>query len=134
MPLDALRDLLGPGLVFLVLAAWLVRKAWKASRTERELEVEREQAAEPEPVRPKLVAPAHPSLAGADLGHARAEHVAAVAALLAEEPVHAEVLWVRSLGGHAAWLVRLPAGEHALHVVRLEAGRVAQRWTFSSAE
>lgn len=39
--LDFLRDLIGPGLVFLALCFWLVRKALKAARTESELEGER---------------------------------------------------------------------------------------------
>ena len=138
IPLDILRDLWGPGLVFLLLAFWLVRKAWRAARTERELEQDRELdlRAPPEALRPKLVAVApHPSLASADLAQARAEHVAAVAALLVAEPARAaEVLWLRSLGTHAAWLEKLPAGEQILQVARLEAGQIAQRWSFSSVE
>src|ERR1700737_661073 len=39
--MDALGILWGPGIVFLGLAVWLVRKAWKASRIERDLEEER---------------------------------------------------------------------------------------------
>jgi hypothetical protein len=39
--MDALAILWGPGLVFIGLAVWLVRKAWKASRIERDLEEER---------------------------------------------------------------------------------------------
>ena len=39
--MDVLRDLWGPGLVFLVLCVWLVRKVVKAARTESELEGDR---------------------------------------------------------------------------------------------
>jgi hypothetical protein len=39
--LDVLRDLLGPGLIFLLLCFWLLRKVVKAARTESELEGER---------------------------------------------------------------------------------------------
>jgi hypothetical protein len=137
IPLDVLRDLWGPGLVFLLLAFWLVRKAWRAARTERELEEDRASPqSEPAALRPRLVAVApHPSLASADVTQARAEHVSAVAALLQQEPARpAEVLWLRSLGAHAAWLEKLPAGEQVLQVARLEAGRVAQRWSFSSVD
>ena len=133
-PLDVLRDLWGPGLVFLLLSFWLVRKAWRAARTERQLEEERDHPLpEPAPLKPRLVAVAlHPSLANADLTHARAEHVTAVASLLVSEPTReAEVLWLRSLGSHAAWLEKLPSGEHRLQVVELDGSRVMQRWTFS---
>ncbi len=140
VPLDAFTDLLGPGLVFLLLAFWLVRKAFRAARTERQLEGEQGETLRSyqpaPPARPHLVpVQAAPALAGADLSHARAEHVAAVAALLAEGPAHAlEVLWVRSLGAHVAWLEQLPAGEQALHVVRFEGGQLAERWTFPSGK
>ena len=39
--MDILRDLWGPGLIFLVLCIWLVRKAIKAARNESDLEGER---------------------------------------------------------------------------------------------
>lgn len=39
--MDIVRDLAGPGLIFLVLCIWLVRKAIKAARTESDLESER---------------------------------------------------------------------------------------------
>ncbi len=124
---ELVRDLAGPGIVFLLLAVWLVRKAWKAARTERELEHERDHPlpAAPSPAAPRLQLLNKPAaLAGADTAHARAEHVAHVAALL--EPT-AQVAWVRSLGANVAWLERLPGGEHALHVARPETG---ERWRF----
>ena len=164
--LDVLRDLWGPGLVFLFLVFWLVRKAWKAARTEGELEHEREyyaaqalrdreRAASESPAssdaissaggaiasggasssgsRPRAVPDvSEDPLAGADLSHARADHVAAVTALLLAEtprpPV--EILWVRSLGPHAAWLEKGLAGSQRLRVAKVEAGTIVERWTF----
>ena len=116
-PLEALRDLLGPGLVFLALSLWLVRKAWKATRTERELKVEREQPGPADPLH--LVSPA------ADAPDAHAEHVALVHGLAS-----GDVLWIRSLGAHVAWLERGAAGERVLRVLRLDQGAVAERWEF----
>jgi hypothetical protein len=43
--LEALRDLWGPGLVFLVLCGWLVRRAIRAARNESILEEQRMRAA-----------------------------------------------------------------------------------------
>ena len=122
MPLDALRDLAGPGVVFLLLAFWLVRKAWRASRTERQLEWERALPAEPPAPRPHLRA--LPPVA--EVNHARADHLA----LLATELAATEVLWVRSLGAHVAWLEKLPAGEHALRVALIKDGQLSERWKF----
>jgi len=119
--IEALRDLFGPGLVLLVFLGWLVRKAIRAARTEREMEAERA-AATAEPPAPPHLAPIPDALRGADVLQARAEHVALVAG-----EAGAAVLWVRTLGGHVAWLERLPAGAHALRVLRVEDGR---RWTF----
>jgi hypothetical protein len=124
---ELLRDLAGPGVVFLLLATWLVRKAWKAARTERELEHEREleEAAPPSPAQPLLkVLDERDGMRGADTTHARAEHVAHVAAQV-QSP--AQVVWVRSLGANVAWLERLPGGEHALRVARPETG---ETWRF----
>ena len=42
---DALRDLWGPGLVFVVLCGWLVRRALRAARNESILEEQRMRAA-----------------------------------------------------------------------------------------
>ena len=142
LPLDALRDLLGPGLIFLLLVGWLSRKAWKAARTERDLERERDEAggmrqidlpaAPPLGPRPVPAVDALHPLSGADLSQARAEHVAMVAALLQQGPPRppVEIVWVRSFGPHAAWLERGLAGAQALQVVRIEAGAVVERWTF----
>lgn len=136
-PLEALRDLWGPGLVFLALTTWLVRKAWKAARTEGELERERDLARDPmagevSPLPPMAVAARPSGLAGADVSQARADHLAAVEAVLRDSPPDrpVEIAWVRSFGAHAAWLEKGLAGAHALHVIRVEDGKAAQRWTF----
>ena len=50
LPLDALGDLFGPGLIFLLLVGWLARKAWKAARTEGQLERERDAAGGMRPI------------------------------------------------------------------------------------
>src|SRR5205814_9449657 len=79
VPLGALRDLLGPGLILLLLVAWVARKAWKAARTEREMEAEREQQPQPDELpRPYAVRDA---VLDCDTSEARSEHVAAVRAL-----------------------------------------------------
>jgi hypothetical protein len=134
--LETLRDLWGPGLVFLAIAIWLVRKAWKAARTEGQLEHDRAHGRDPI-AGDVLPSPSEPprrreGLAGADIAHARADHVAAVEAALRESPPEGpvEVAWVRSFGPHAAWLERGLAGAHALHVIRVEGGRAVERWTF----
>jgi hypothetical protein len=135
--LEALRDLWGPGLVFLAIAAWLVRKVWKAARTEGELERDRAHGHDPIagdvlPPLPHASPRRREGLAGADVSQARADHVAAVEAALRESPPDGpvEIAWVRSFGAHAAWLERGLAGAHALHVIRVEDGRAVQRWTF----
>lgn len=127
-----LLDLGLPGLVFLGLSAWLVRKAVKAARTERDLEGDRLQGALAEELqaararaaavqRPQLAkvaeeapAPSKEPLAGADLRGANPEHLALIEALVtgreAQLHLHApgrlEVLWVRSSVTHVAWCER----------------------------
>ncbi|HWE24147.1 MAG TPA: hypothetical protein VG496_09425, partial [Myxococcales bacterium] len=55
--LEALRDLWGPGLVFLVLCAWLVRRAVRAARNESILEEQRMRSAFGEFIDPESEAP-----------------------------------------------------------------------------
>jgi hypothetical protein len=50
--IDALRDLWGPGLVFVALCAWLVRRALRAARNESILEEQRLREAFGEPTLP----------------------------------------------------------------------------------
>jgi hypothetical protein len=55
--IDALRDLWGPGLVFVALCAWLVRRALRAARNESILEEQRLREALGEPFTPASGAP-----------------------------------------------------------------------------
>jgi hypothetical protein len=54
---DALRDLWGPGLVFLALCGWLVRRALRAARNESILEEQRLRDAFGDPSAPPLNSP-----------------------------------------------------------------------------
>jgi hypothetical protein len=141
--LDLVLDLGLPGLVFLGLSVWLIRKVARAARTERDLESERLEGALAEELRegkaraagtasPRLEvvqAPAE-TLRGADLRGADLEHVTLVAELIrAEGEGRVEVLWVRSNRAHAVWSERRRAGE-VIRVVRIEGGAVVERWSF----
>src|SRR3984893_1160548 len=136
--MDALGILWGPGLVFVGLAVWLVRKAWKASRIERDLEEERlvralgfdraapeaKAQAQGAQAAPKLESrPAkamgrrtgcRDSVATADVTSCAPEHLEAIGALLdararSGTAARPEVLWARSAGTHAVWCERRPA-------------------------
>ena len=140
LPLDALGDLFGPGLIFLLLVGWLARKAWKAARTEGQLERERDAAGGIRPIDlPALPWPTRPvahvardPFGEADVKQARPEHLAVVTKLLEAEPQGpaTEVVWVRSFGAHAAWLEVARTGESTLLVVKIESGAVVERWKF----
>lgn len=132
--LDQLLDLGLPGLVFLGLCVWLIRKAVKAARTERDLEEERLEGTLADELRAgraragasqrsNLMAVATPPdppadpLAGADLRGALPAHLLLVAELLraesagtADVPRRVEVLWVRSNESHAVWCERRHSG------------------------
>jgi hypothetical protein len=156
MLVDALRDLWGPGIVFLVLCVWLIRRVVRAARTEAQLERERLRSwmEQQEPAR---VAAAHelgPHLApvanetppravldGTDVRGAAPGHVGAVAAALAEraaadEPAVPEVPWIRSAGAHVAWCERRrpvpPASvmREVIWVAEVRDGKLVQRWQF----
>jgi hypothetical protein len=131
--MDRLFDLLGPGLIVIGLAVWLVRRAARAARNEATLEEQRLQAALGGPLQALGAAPGETAaalraapeagepegpplqparaadpLAGADLLAAAPEHVQAIAAAVAERTAVAgaarvEVLWIRSAGPHVAW-------------------------------
>lgn len=149
--MDMLVDLGLPGLVFLGLSFWLVRKVARAARTERDLEGERLEGALAEELRegkaraagtvraaqPKLevVTEAPPeALRGADLRGADLEHVTLVAEVIrAEGEARVEVLWVRSNRAHAVWCERRRNGaavRDVIRVVRIEGGAVVERWSF----
>jgi hypothetical protein len=136
--MDALGILWGPGLVFVGLAVWVVRKAWKASRIERDLEEERlaralgfdSAALEAKTLAEAVGARAAPklesvpakaegsrarfrgSLAAADVSSCAPEHLEAIGALLdgraRSTAARPEVLWARSAGAHAVWCERRP--------------------------
>jgi hypothetical protein len=148
--LEALRDLWGPGLVFLVLCVWLVRRALRAARNESILEEQRlratfgelvEEASSGPPVEaPEKPVPAEekrvpPRLAGADVRTALPEHLDAVGRIIAEREGAAtarrsEVLWVRSTGTHVAWCERRPGQHELICVAQIDGGKVVARWQF----
>ena len=146
--MDLVLDLGLPGLVFLGLSVWLIRKVARAARTERDLESERLEGALAEelregkaraagmaPPRLEVVKTAPPeALRGADLRGADLEHVTLVAELIrAEGEDRVEVLWVRSNRAHAVWSERRRAGaavREVIRVVRIEGGVVVERWSF----
>jgi hypothetical protein len=149
--LDLLLELGLPGLVFLGLSIWLIRKLMKAARTERDLEEERLQGAFAEELRaakaraaasrqhPSLVAlPPEPApapddpLAGADAHAANPAHLVLVAAIARQQSAH--VLWVRSNAEHVAWCERRHAAAGGLRQVicvgRIEGGSITDQWFF----
>jgi hypothetical protein len=145
--LEALRDLWGPGLVFLALCAWLVRRALRAARNESILEEQRLRAALgdqdsaiaqgaaagaaiPRPEMPQVPQ----RLAGADVRGVPHEHLEAVARIIAEREGAAgtrrsEVVWVRSTGTHVAWAERR-GGHEVIGVAQVDSGKVVARWQF----
>jgi hypothetical protein len=141
MTLDLLLDLGLPGLVFLGVCVWLIRKAARAARTEADLEGERLQGALAEELRaartraeqsqrPGLAAVPTPdadALAGADVRGADPAHLAVVAR---ERERGVEVVWVRSSETHAVWCERNGGGREVIRVARVEGGAVAERWSF----
>jgi len=147
MTLDLLLDLGLPGLVFLGICVWLIRKAARAARTEADLEGERLQGALAEELRaararaeqsqrPGLAAVptagADP-LAGADVRGADPAHLAVVARereRSAAAGMGVTVLWVRSNESHAVWCERSGEGREAIRVARVEGGAVAEQWSF----
>jgi hypothetical protein len=146
MTLDLILDLGLPGLVFLGLCVWLIRKVARAARTEADLESERLQAALADELRaareraersqPGLAAvPAAEvdPLAGADVRGADPAHLAVVARE-GEKSRRAgagvKVVWVRSNERYAVWCERSGGGREVIWVARVEGGAVAERWSF----
>ena len=135
-----------PGLVFVGLCVWLLRKLVKAARTESNLEAERLQATfsgtlsgDARQVSPDFVPP-------------HADHRAIVEQLVDEReqqirlqhvgPVdvrkRVELLWVHSTPSHAVWCERRHAATAAasamtrdvICVAQIEKGKVVERWFF----
>jgi hypothetical protein len=147
---EALRDLWGPGLVFLVLCVWLVRRAIRAARNESILEEQRMRAAFGDVIAPQSsAAPSDPSprpasteavqvpqrLAGADVRGALQEHLETVARAIEQRegaagPRRSEVLWVRSSGTHVAWGERRAGERELICVAQIDAGKIVARWQF----
>jgi hypothetical protein len=108
--LDLLLDLGLPGIVFVALAVWLIRKAVKAARTEDDLEHQRFQGnLADELARGRAVA----------AGQAPADPVAA-------NPRHEPrtVLWRHSTATHTIWCERDAGGHEVVRVARLATGEV----------
>ncbi len=147
---DALRDLWGPGLVFLALCAWIVRRALRAARNESILEEQRLRdalgqvpgvteahplAPDPEPAPPRPILRVPPQLSGADVHGALQEHLDVVARLQAEREATAgahrvQVVWVRSTATHVAWSERRSAEREVICVARVEEGTILARWQY----
>src|SRR5712692_9541608 len=157
---DALRDLWGPGLVFLALCGWLVRRALRAARNESILEEpslrdafgkdgmghDTAPTATPTPTPtptptstptstspPPLRVP--PQLFRADVRGASQEHLDVVARLQEERQAAAggkriDVLWVRSNPTHVAWAEMRPGNREVICVAQIDAGSVVARWQF----
>jgi hypothetical protein len=146
-----------PGLVFLGLCIWLVRKAWRAARTEGDLEEEqlsgkladelraaKARAARASSGRPQLVAASPPeeprdALDGADVRGANPDHVQLVLETVSmPSDRRVEVAWVRSGATHMVWCERhLDPAETAramarevICVARIQDGAIAERWRF----
>jgi hypothetical protein len=154
---DALRDLWGPGLVFIALCGWLVRRALRAARNESILEEQRlRDALGPQlnPPSPSNSASASPSpststptstsppplrvppqLFRADVRGALQEHLDLVARLQEERQSAAganriEVVWVRSNPTHVAWAEARPGNREVICVAQVDGGTVVARWQF----
>ena len=151
MSLDLLIDLGLPGIVFVALCFWLVRKVVRAARTERDLESERFEGAFAEELkaararadaathRPELVpVPSTPdhvrtALDGADIRGAQRDHVRLVEQLLrGTVGGPPDVLWIRSNAAHVVWWERHlgPAIRDVIRVARIENGTIVERWSF----
>jgi hypothetical protein len=149
MSLDLLLDLGLPGIVFLALCIWLVRKVARAARTERDLEGETLQgklAEELRAARARAEASQRPALEAvepaalpdpmprADVRGANPDHVRIVEEIARNRPVtgtEVEVVWIRSNESHAVWCERRAgAGGDVICVARIESGVVVDRWSF----
>jgi hypothetical protein len=144
---DALRDLWGPGLVFVALCIWLVRRALRAARNEAILEEQRIRdfsesavtsiAPPTATATPTSNSPVRvpPQLFRADVRGASQEHLEVLAHLVAEREATAgakreEVLWVRSNPTHVAWAEMRAGNREVICVAQIDSGKVVARWQF----
>ncbi|MFL5309282.1 MAG: hypothetical protein ACJ79H_02400 [Myxococcales bacterium] len=154
---DALRDLWGPGLVFLALCGWLVRRAVRAARNESILEEQRlrEALGPPTSTAPSpsssplpstlpststlastspLPLRVPPQLFRADVRGASQAHLEIVARLQEERQAppgnRIEILWVRSNATHVAWAESRPGNREVICIAQIDGGSVVARWQF----
>ena len=146
---DALRDLWGPGLVFLALCGWLVRRAIRAARNESILEEQRLREALGDPATPTATPTPIPTpnptatpplrvpaqLFRADVRGASQEHLEVLARLQDEREAASsaqriDILWVRSNPTHVAWAESRPGNREVICVAQIDAGSVVARWQF----
>ena len=136
---DALRDLWGPGLVFIALCVWLVRRAVRAARNESILEEQRVRDAlnppssSPAPLPSPSSVRIPPQLFRADVRGASAEHLEVLANLLASRDGAGrptEVLWVRSNSTHVAWAENRSGNREVICVAQVDGVAVVARWQF----
>ena len=148
-----------PGVVLLVICLWLVRKMWKAARTEGDLEANRltgalasELAAAraraagivEEEAPPNLIVLPDPQDTGGHLElvtklvNEREQQLRSQERAPSDVPRRVELLWVRSAGEHVAWCERRHAATRAaaamtrdvICVARIEKGAITERWSF----
>jgi len=143
---DALRDLWGPGLVFLALCGWLVRRAIRAARNESILEEQRLRepfTSTPSPLTAPSPSPSTspsplrvpPQLFRADVRGASQEHLDVLSKLIADREAAAgtkpiEILWVRSNPTHVAWAESRAGNREVICVAQIDAGSIVARWQF----
>jgi hypothetical protein len=154
MSLDLLLDLGLPGIVFLALCVWVVRKVVRAARTERDLEGGRFEGAFAEELKaararagsmqrpplapvPSLPDPVREAIATADVRGAQEGHVRLVEQLVRDGAsaggAPSDVLWIRSNAAHVVWCERRAAAgaiREVICVARVEGGAVVERWSF----
>lgn len=144
---DAVRDLWGPGLVFVALCVWLVRRAIRAARNESILEEQRLRDAFDLPSSSTATPTTTPTssttststspsslripepLFRADVRGASQEHLEVVAKLTAASK-NVEVLWVRSNATHVAWAEARPGNREVICVAQVDGTSVVARWQF----
>lgn len=144
--MDFLSLLWGPGLVFIVIGIWLVRKIWKAARTERILEENRRADAlgidaETADTLKARAAIQRRARAEQDTAGCTPQHLGLILGALNDETTPVEVaarvelLWARSVGAHAVWCERRHAVPPAtlardrLRVALVQDGKLVERWT-----